>query len=44
MRCPYCEAGDLFLVEADEPWHAEHYQCTDCDSTYNIGEIDDGCT
>ena len=38
-KCTYCENGVLEKVNADEPWHPEHYQCINCDSTYmNIEE------
>jgi hypothetical protein len=39
MKCTHCtEKPELVVVPADEPWHDEHYQCPNCDSTYPIWE------
>jgi hypothetical protein len=36
VKCPHCKEAELVIVGADEPWHNEHYQCPECDSTYPI--------
>ena len=39
ITCPLCKVGEVVIVEADEPWHPEHLQCDDCDSTFNTIEL-----
>ena len=34
-KCPYCNIGILESVKGNEPWDTDHYQCNNCDSTYN---------
>lgn len=40
MICPNCNQAQLKLISADFPYNEEHYQCPDCDSTYNRWEVD----
>lgn len=41
-KCERCKV-DLELVDAHEPWSDEHYQCPQCDGTYNIEEFCEFC-
>ena len=41
IECPHCKKGELELIDADEPWHPEHYMCSECCSTYSIWDIED---
>lgn len=34
--CKFCKKADVKLVGPSEPWHAEQWQCPQCDSTYPI--------
>jgi len=42
LLCPFCKNGILELVKANEPWSSEHYQCSECNSTYCKEEIERG--
>lgn len=40
ILCPHCKNQNLVTVPANEPWSDQHYQCPDCDSTYNLWDFD----
>jgi transposase-like protein len=35
QECTYCEKGYLVQIEANTPYTINHWQCTECDSTFN---------
>lgn len=37
--CPHCDAGELEIVVGVHPYTLTHYQCNQCDSTYNMEEM-----
>lgn len=38
MKCPHCGKGTLIPIKGDEPFTIDHFQCDECDSTYNTEE------
>lgn len=39
MKCPKCTSGIIEKVNGNEPFNEDHLQCNNCDSTFNIEEI-----
>lgn len=36
MFCPYCGEAAVSEVQGDDPWTPDHFQCSECNSTYLV--------
>ena len=39
MKCSYCGKEGIYLIKEDKPYTVDHFQCTECDSTFTIQEV-----
>jgi hypothetical protein len=40
MKCLKCTSGNLEKVTGTEPYNQDYLQCDNCDSTFNIDELE----
>jgi len=38
--CPHCKHGGLEFIKGNEPYDTDHFQCSLCDSTFNLEEVE----